>query len=94
MVGVLDAAAARVAVNALWVAGNVRRRGIARKLVAAVCAWAEQRAAGSVVLEVTPSNHAAIALYRSLGFTPLGEVHVVGERRAPTLRMQRACGMP
>jgi ribosomal protein S18 acetylase RimI-like enzyme len=92
VVGVLDAGEARVALNALWVAGNVRRRGIGRRLVAAVCAWAEQRAARSVVLEVTTSSHGALALYRALGFTPFGEVHAVGERRAEALRMQRPVG--
>ncbi len=45
-----------------------RRRGIGRALVERVQASAAARAARSLVLEVRPSNTAAVALYERLGF--------------------------
>jgi ribosomal protein S18 acetylase RimI-like enzyme len=44
-------------------------------LVEAVLAWARERGAPAVVLEVTDTERAApaAALYRSLGFAPTGE---------------------
>ena len=52
-----------------------RRQGIARDLLTGLIADARARDLRMVVLEVRPSNHAAIALYESFGF------RVTGRRR-------------
>jgi len=52
-----------------------RRRGIARTLLAGMLDDARRRGLRLVVLEVRPSNHAALGLYESFGF------RVVGRRR-------------
>ena len=51
---------------------SARRRGVGRALVAAVLAYARENQARLVLLEVRRSNHAAIALYRSAGFSENG----------------------
>ena len=50
-----------------------RRSGIGSALVAAVAAWAWQRGALRMDLEVRASSQGAIALYRSLGFVVTGQ---------------------
>jgi ribosomal protein S18 acetylase RimI-like enzyme len=59
----------------MWVAPEARGRGLGRGLVEAVLAWARERGAPALVLEVTDTEAArpAAALYRSLGFEPTGE---------------------
>jgi tRNA threonylcarbamoyladenosine biosynthesis protein TsaB len=47
---------------------EARRRGIARQLIEAAVAEAQQRRAESMFLEVADGNEAARALYKSLGF--------------------------
>jgi len=49
-----------------------RRRGIGRNLVGALLERLEARGAESLYLEVRASNEAAIGLYRTAGFEPLG----------------------
>jgi ribosomal-protein-alanine N-acetyltransferase len=49
-----------------------RRRGVGRELVEAVLGAARERSARLVLLEVRRSNQAAIALYRSTGFSENG----------------------
>jgi ribosomal-protein-alanine N-acetyltransferase len=49
-----------------------RRRGIGRALLAHALGYAREHGVGNVFLEVRLSNAAAIALYRSMGFTDLG----------------------
>jgi len=49
-----------------------RRRGIARALMAGVVEYVRQQRIRHVLLEVRRSNHAAIALYRKLGFFAMG----------------------
>ncbi len=57
-----------------WMIGNVavlpdyRRRGIARKLVQAAVAYARQRGAHAVILDVLEGNVPAYSLYANLGF--------------------------
>lgn len=57
-----------------WLIGNVavlpkyRRRGIARRLVEASVAYARERGAASVVLDVIAGNEPAYRLYESLSF--------------------------
>jgi ribosomal protein S18 acetylase RimI-like enzyme len=58
----------------MWVAPDCRRRGIGRKLVDAVLAWATARAVRVVCLMVTCDNEAAIRLYQSVGFALTGTV--------------------
>jgi len=88
-VGVLDAAGSRASLNAMWVAENVRRRGLARALVLAVRDWARERGASSLELEVTDSSRAAHALYTSLGFVDSPQpAATCGARQSPARRMQ------
>lgn len=56
-----------VAVEAAW-----HRRGVARRLVTALLVAARASAASAATLEVRASNAAAISLYRSFGFAPVG----------------------
>jgi ribosomal protein S18 acetylase RimI-like enzyme len=49
-----------------------RHNGIGRALVELVVREAEERGASSITLEVRRENTAAIALYRSFGFTERG----------------------
>lgn len=52
----------------MWVSPAVRRRGVARKLVDAVIAWARERGAASLRLSVTVDHAPAVRLYSSVGF--------------------------
>ncbi|PSC05924.1 GNAT family N-acetyltransferase [Alsobacter soli] len=49
-------------------APEARRRGLARRLMAGLLAWARERGAETVYLQVVAENHPAIALYRACGF--------------------------
>ncbi len=49
-----------------------RRQGLARELMAAFAAKARELGAESAFLEVAEDNAAAIALYLSLGYAPVG----------------------
>lgn len=51
---------------------DVRRRGIGRRLVAAGLAELQRRGVERCHLEVRPTNEAALALYRALGFEVSG----------------------
>ena len=57
----------------MWTAPSVRRRGIGRRLVAAVVEWARETGATTVSLWVTRGNDPAAALYESLGFRATGD---------------------
>jgi len=46
-----------------------RRRGLARKVTAALAGWAAELGAGDAFLQVEERNAAAVALYGTLGFT-------------------------
>jgi len=59
-------------VEELYVAPEARRSGIARALLARVTEEARRRGVRSIELEVVPTQAAASALYRGLGFE---EVH-------------------
>lgn len=54
----------------LVVAPEHRRRGLALALLDASARWAVARGARWCVLQVAESNHAAVGLYRRLGFRP------------------------
>jgi ribosomal protein S18 acetylase RimI-like enzyme len=64
-----------VALWGMWVDPRARGQGLARALVEAVIAWARERGAPAIRLDVTDTERArpAAALYRSLGFAPTGE---------------------
>jgi aminoglycoside 6'-N-acetyltransferase I len=72
----------------LYVVPGARRRGIANALISEVAAWASERGAGTLTLEVLTGNAEARAVYERLGFleesrilyTPLG---ALAERVAP-----------
>jgi GNAT superfamily N-acetyltransferase len=90
-IGVRSGADASIAeLNALWVAPQVRRRGAAHALVQAVEDWARMIGAEQLALEVTDTSHAAIALYRRMGFMSAADGGVrCGDRRAPAQRMSK-----
>jgi ribosomal protein S18 acetylase RimI-like enzyme len=52
----------------LYVAPSARRRGVARAILNDVAAEARRKQIVSIELEVVPTQEAAFALYRSLGF--------------------------
>jgi ribosomal protein S18 acetylase RimI-like enzyme len=56
------------AVFSLAVADDHRRQGIATRLMAAACAWAMERSANEMFIQVSGTNPPAIELYESLGF--------------------------
>lgn len=58
-------------VEELYVLPTARRAGVARALLARVCEEARERGIGAIELEVVPTQAAALALYRSLGFDPV-----------------------
>lgn len=61
--------------HAMEVSTHFRRRGLARKMIAAVGHWAADHGASHVALLVTKANQGANALYASLGFEVVGEYH-------------------
>jgi ribosomal protein S18 acetylase RimI-like enzyme len=70
--GILTADGAGVDLVAMWVAPTHRRRGLGKALVEHVVAWARERGATSVTLEVNEALAPALGLYRSAGFEPTG----------------------
>jgi ribosomal protein S18 acetylase RimI-like enzyme len=82
----------QVAVVSMWVAPHYRRQGLAHRLLAEVELWAIRQGAAELVLDVTESNHAAIACYRRYGFELTGET--TPYPNAPNLlelRMRKPC---
>jgi GNAT superfamily N-acetyltransferase len=62
-------------VHALVVGERFRRRGVGRATIVAAARWAGARGAAYLGLAVTVRNHAAVALYRGMGFTEQGVYH-------------------
>ncbi|MGC9291271.1 MAG: GNAT family N-acetyltransferase [Acidobacteriaceae bacterium] len=56
-----------MAIDPVW-----RHRGLGRRLVEAVLAWCQERNALQLSLEVRASNSAALGLYATMGFHPVG----------------------
>lgn len=52
-----------------------RRRGVARRLLAALAHWAKAQGAANLYLQVEADNHAASVLYRSAGFARAYDYH-------------------
>jgi len=63
----------RVWLSLLVVDTHARRGGIGRGLFAAVEAWAEQRGADSMALNVFSKNQTAQSFYQALGYVPYVE---------------------
>ncbi len=70
---VLHPEASTASLVSLWVAPEVRRGGVAGRLIGAVVGYARRNNMGRVVLDVVETNAQAIALYRKHGFVPNGE---------------------
>jgi ribosomal protein S18 acetylase RimI-like enzyme len=59
----------------MWVEPRSRRSGLGARLVEAVVAWAEARGASALELDVTETNHEALAFYERCGFADAGRRH-------------------
>ena len=68
---VVQAVADEMHVHNLAVDPERRRLGLGRLLMVLALDWGRRRGARRALLEVRPSNAAALALYRSLGFRTL-----------------------
>lgn len=68
-----EADGSRARVISMWVAPEVRRCGLASRLLETVRAWAQSQGMSKLCLFVTCNNDAAIALYRRVGFTETGK---------------------
>lgn len=66
----------------LWVAPDVRRRGIALRLMADAVRWAAEQGAHSLVLDTDAGSTAAQALYASLGLERHHTFHLLAESSA------------
>ena len=62
------------ALEAVWVAPEVRGSGVATALIQAVVEWAHAAGYGSLRLEVADANEPAVRLYSRIGFVPTGVV--------------------
>ena len=65
----------------LWVDPGARGHGVARSLIGAVAAWAQDLGATRVVLFVQEANAPGRALYLRAGFRPTGDREPVGAGR-------------
>ena len=75
----------------LSVAGPWQRRGIGREVLAFVLKLARDYGAGKILLEVRPSNEAAIALYDSAGFAQIAQrrsYYPAGDRREDAIVLE------
>lgn len=75
-----------VNVYQMWVAPKDRGYGIGRALLSRILFWAKESQLSTVLLAVTTTNSAALALYRSSGFAPLGKPEQL--RRGSVLQVQ------
>lgn len=71
--GVMSVAAGESHLLNVTVRPEAQRQGIGRKLITHFMQLARRHDADILLLEVRPSNHAAIALYRKLGFNEIGQ---------------------
>ena len=70
--GMLQIGVRRSRLLNLCVRRAVHRRGLGRRLLGLLIEVARSHRSGTVVLEVRPSNAAALRLYRAMGFTEVG----------------------
>jgi GNAT superfamily N-acetyltransferase len=57
---------------AMWTAPEIRRHGVARRVIEAVAAWCRDAGVAELWTGVADGNHAAAVLYEHAGFTPSG----------------------
>ena len=62
-------------VHALEILPRFRRRGLGRHLMTAAAFWAEAAGATRLAVLCTRANDAAVSLYTSMGFAPVGSYH-------------------
>ncbi len=70
--GVMSIAAGEAHILNLCVRPEVRRHGLGRKILNYLVDLARRHDADTVLLEVRPSNRAAVSLYHELGFNEVG----------------------
>ena len=73
----------------MWVAPEVRRKGVGGVLVDATIQWARSNGVTRLLLDVADNNTAAIALYTRKGFEPNGEVSAFPPPREHILEHRR-----
>lgn len=56
----------------MWVSPGARGKGIATSFLKRIESWAIEKECTSMALSVTTINRAAVGLYRSYGFNPVG----------------------
>ena len=78
----------------MWVAPEVRRRGVGGLLVDAVVDWAQSIGASRLILDVADGRAPAVALYAGKGFTPNGEVGSLPPPREHIREHQRELRLP
>jgi len=88
-----------VRVFGVWIDPAARGRGVARRLVTEVIAWARTTGRARMTLCVMETSTAAIALYRALGFEEEGcaapsRVHEGASELAMALRLEGGIGQP
>lgn len=69
----------------MWVAPECRGRGVADRLVRALCDLARARDAAAMTLWVTDANDRARAFYQRMGFAPTGGRQKLERAPAPDL---------
>jgi GNAT superfamily N-acetyltransferase len=72
---------------AMWVAPNLRRAGAPDLLVSAVSAWALEKGATEIRLNVFQANHRARRCYERLGFRATGRRDAMERNEQPNLEM-------
>lgn len=90
---VLSHAAGETHLLNLCVAPEAQGRGLGATLLGHALQRSARHGSGEIFLEVRPSNHAAIALYRRHGFRAVGErpdYYAAGEGRENAVIMVRA----
>ncbi len=70
--GIMSIAAGEAHILNLCVRPEVRRHGLGRKILNYLVDLARRHDADTVLLEVRPSNRAAVSLYHQLGFNEVG----------------------
>lgn len=78
---------------AMWVASSARRRGVGAMLVNSVIEWSRSRGFNNLLLDVSDTNEAAVALYSGMGFQPTGKTGTLPEPRQYVLEHQRALSL-
>lgn len=78
----------------MWVAPEVRKHGIGRRLVEAVIEWATSRGYTSLLLDVGDENVSAITFYEKMGFKPTGVTGTLPPPREHIKEHQRRLKLP